>query len=239
MKFCLETSKDLSKYFNGTFVKFIGIRGVFSDGTECAPADELVHFIDSVGGNVIKGKRFENGETVPFQFMLYSEHSHSAPEIEFILPKKSFFNTDKGAMLLQRIPARQYRRGICGDNTHIALLKGNGGWQNVGVNFENLDGYVRKPAFPQFHPSDNSYAVSRRIAVANKQVLVDQTVIGTINYEKKYVAVVPLFASEIQAILKESGQANEWEVRLPDSPRLGAGKKLVNKQGDLIIDEVE
>lgn len=238
MKFCLETAKDLGKYFNGTFVKFMGIRGVFSDGTECAPADELVHFIDGINGNCIKGKRYENGENVPFQFMLYSEHAHAAPEIEFILPKKSFFNTEQGTMLLQRIPARQYRRGICNDNTHITLLKSNGGWQNQQVSSALLDQYIRKPAFPPFHPSDVSYAVSRRIAVANAQVFVDQTAIGTINYDKKSVAVLPLFASEIQAILKENGQANEWMVSLPESPKV-ARKASVNKQGDFILDEAD
>lgn len=232
MKFCLETAKDLNKYFNGTFVKFRGISGVFSDGTECAPADELVHSVDSIQGNMIKGKRFENGETIPYQFLLYSEHSHAAPEIDFILPKKSYFNTGNGAMLLQRIPARQYRRGICGDNTEILLLKGTI-FHPSAVNFQNLDKYVRKPSWPQFGEQGISYAVSRRIAVSGTQVYVDQTPIGTINYKDRRISVIPLFAPEIQTILKENGQSNMWQVALPEAPK---GKA---KKDQFIIEDVE
>lgn len=230
MKFCLETAKDLGKYFQGSFVKFKGMQGVFSDGTECAPADELVHSFDQISGAMIKGKRFENGETVPYQFLLYSEHSHTAPEIEFILPKKSFFNTDMGAMLLQRIPARQYRRGICGDNTSIHLLRANGVWQSQPVTFELLDKYVRKPSFIGFHESEVSYAVSRRVAVdAKSNVWVDQQAVGTINYPQKRVAVLPLFAPEMQAILRACGQ-DDWSVSLPESPKSKVVKKSVPAQ---------
>lgn len=223
MKFCVETSKDLEKYFRNTFVKFHGIRGVFSDGTECAPADELIHSVESVTPSFIKGKRYENGEIVPYQFMLYSEHDAPAPDIEFILPRKSYFNTNKGAMLLERIPARQYRRGVCMDNVHIQLLK-DGAFHNQGVGLELLDKYVRKPAFTGFTGVDGpSYAVSRRIAVEKTKVYVDQTPIGTINYQNKRVNVIPLFIPELEQVLRDCGQ-HDWSVALPESPKI-KGKK--------------
>lgn len=221
MKFCTETVKDLDKYFRNTFVKFVGLRGKFSDGTECAPAEELVHSVEVINNSYIKGKRWENGEAVPYQFMLYSEKQVPAPEIEFILPRKSYFNTDDGAMLLQRIPARQYRRGVCGDNTMIHQLAPSGGFGSLGVQLELMDKYVRKPHFYTFEERPVSYAVSRRIAIAGTKVYVDQIIIGSINYATKTVHVLPLFIPELEAIIKNLGQPG-WKVAMPESPKAKA-----------------
>lgn len=236
MKFCTDNVKDIDKYFRGTYVKFMGMSGVFSDGTECAPAEELVHSIDTIQSNVIKGKRLENGETVPYQFLLYAEAVAPAPEVEFILPKKSYFNTDEGACLLSRIPARQYRRGICNDNTSIALLKGNTHTER-GVDLALLDKYVRKPQPYTFQVRDVSYAVSRRIAVATTgAVFVDSTQVGTINYEHKRLHVLPLFMPEFLQVLRDLGQT-DWTVMPPVAPvkkKPGAVKKPV-----VLIDDNE
>jgi len=42
---------------------------------------------------------------------------------EFLPPKAGYFNTDRGAMLVQRIAQRQFQRGVSGKNISINLLE--------------------------------------------------------------------------------------------------------------------
>lgn len=207
MKFCVENISDIDKYFRNTFVKFTGLRGTFQDGTDCPPAEELVHSVERISGNIISGKRWEDGQTIPYQFYLYPEADAHAPDVEFILPKKSFFNADEGAYLLQRIPARQYRRGICADNTIIQLLHSGGGFINAGVDMSLLNKYIQKPCFYPFAERAVSYAVSRRMAVAvTGHIYVDYMDIGTINYETGVINVLPMFHAEVEGVLKQHSQ---------------------------------
>lgn len=53
----------------------------------------------------------------------------------FLAPKMQWHNTkDFGPVLVQRIPQKQYRRGICSNNTRITNKDG----VNLGVNFHTL-----------------------------------------------------------------------------------------------------
>ena len=54
----------------------------------------------------------------------YNLNADSTKDIgfEFIPPKSGYFNTDKGALFVQRVPARQFSRGINQRNTGISLL---------------------------------------------------------------------------------------------------------------------
>lgn len=40
-------------------------------------------------------------------------------QFEFIPTQKAWYNTDRNVFLVQRVPARQWKRGICEDNTQI------------------------------------------------------------------------------------------------------------------------
>jgi hypothetical protein len=226
MKFSQENSKDIQKYFQGTFVKFLGLKGAFLDGAACSEAGELVHSIDQVQGSLIKGKRWENGESTPFQFMLYPEKDAPAPEVEFILPKKSYFNIPAGgAALLFRIPARQYRRGICADNVNILGLN-NGTFFVHPINHETIGWYIQKPQFFGFGKRDTSYAVSRRMAVdEGGRIYVDQNHIGTINYAKNEILVQALFIPEVYDILRERGQTNYTVLAAGPATKVAKGKQ--------------
>lgn len=54
---------------------------------------------------------------------------------EFLPPKCAWYNTPKGVpLLVSRIPAKQYLRGICDRNTSITTIRGSG----MPVNFAQL-----------------------------------------------------------------------------------------------------
>jgi hypothetical protein len=217
MKFCQENSEDIKKYFQGSFIKF-------------PQAGEVLHYVDRVEGHSIRGKLFapdETGKMVesPFIFHL-NPMDATTPDVEFILPRKSYFNHNGEAHLLFRIPARQYSRGVTAANTAVFKLEFED-HRNLSLTFERLTAYVGKQAFLPFADRGNSYAVSRRVAVSgDASIFVDQTRIGCVDYEKQTITVLDaLFVSELQRLVQEHGQ--QYEVKMleatPRKKRAGKG----------------
>lgn len=218
MKFCAENAKDIDKYFRNSYMKFPSLAG------------DTVHYIDHVAGDCVKGKTLQDGEKVPFIFHLYADSVAIAPEIEFILPKKSYFNTPDGACLLYRIPARQYRKGVCPDNTAITLLTTIGSFQTKDITLELLNLYVGKQSFDKFAEQSKSYAVSRRMAVSCAgQLFLDKTRIGSINYVDKTIHVNQLmFVPEVESVVRINKQNYSVLVK-GESPK--KVKKVTDKYG--------
>lgn len=207
MKFCRQTSSDIKKYFQGSYIKF-------------PEAGEVLHYIDRVDTDSIRGKLWAPDEkgvysSEPFVYWLNNEDG-STPEVEYILPRKSYFNYDGRAFLLLRVPARQYHRGLTGENTSVVAVGADGNFTPYSLNFEVLTAYVGKQSFLHFaQRSVSSYAVSRRIAVsASGQVFIDKVKVGTINYDDRTITVVSdLFIPELQRVVKEHGQDFKVDVK--------------------------
>ena len=215
MKFCVENSKDIQKYFSGSFVKFSGVRAYHAteDGEGYNPATEVgekLFFVDQVSSDRVLGKYYtDQGQTLPFVFYLHPRADDS-PEVDFILPRKSYFNHNGRAYYLWRLPARQYHRGITEENTALGYLDLDGDISPVyGVGFELLSAYVGKQAFLNFSKRDeySSYAVSRRMAVAsNGMLMLDRVNIGHVDYDKKEIHLKSdLFVPEVQAVVASHG----------------------------------
>jgi hypothetical protein len=68
---------------------------------------------------------------------------------EFAPPKAAFYNGDKRAILVERIAARQFQRGISSRNTQIAQLRPTGGWDALPINFETLQKIFMKAVAPK------------------------------------------------------------------------------------------
>lgn len=104
---------------------------------------------------------------------------------EFLPPKSGFFNTDLGALYVERVAARQFTRGVCSRNTKIYLMKPSG-WQNLEVNFTNLaliyeskiDG---ASAFKKLvEKAVPSFALTSQFAMDNSKVFLFGTAVGDI-----------------------------------------------------------
>ena len=234
MKFCSENSKDIQKYFQGAFVKFPGMAGVFGDGAVAAEAGDIIHTVEQVTSSYIKGKRIEGNDAVPYEFCLYSEAEVVPPEVEFILPKKSYYNGPSGALMLFRIPARQYKRGVCSDNTAIVQLQSAGTFEPYPLTVITLTEYVGKQAYKRFEAHKlPSYAVTRRIGVAaNGHVFMDRVKIGTIDYTTNTIKLGrDLFVPEVQKALRIHGQSQVFTVVVANQPAKKVKKTLSEKWG--------
>ncbi len=229
MRFCSENAKDIDKYFRHSYMKFVGMQATLADGSPVPFSAEAVHFVEHVSAVEIKGKTLREGEKVPFVFHLDKNNS-TAPEIEFILPKKSYFNTPQGACLLYRIPARQYRKGVCPDNTAISCLVNVGSFVNQDITFELLNLYVGKQSFDKFAEQNKSYAVSRRMAVSlSGNLFLDKTRIGSINYVDKTIHVNQLmFVPEVESVVRANKQMFTVLVKGESTKKV---KKVTDKYG--------
>lgn len=108
----------------------------------------------------------------------------------FIAPKAQWHNTGAGPLLVQRVPQKQYRRGICDNNTQLLTLDG----ANAGVNFPNLHSIFVDPKKVADVCKDERFAVSPQFAVdlAKKRLKCNNFVIGTAGKDSKQVFHVKL-----------------------------------------------
>lgn len=221
MKFCSENAKDIGKYFVGTYMKFPAFAG------------DILHVVDEVRESIVRGRFWDGKSEEPFEFHLWSQddEEHNCPDVEFVLPVKSVFMHEGRAAFLYRNPQRQYRKGVCGDNTTINYLRDDGTWSAWPVTFSVLSSYVGKQAFGGFAALDkapeHSYALSARLSVAaNGRLFADMNQIGVVDWETKRVLVKEkLFLPEVTELL--GGGYTIADVK----PAPKKGKKITNKYG--------
>lgn len=207
MKFCTENWADIQKYFQNTYMKFPQFAG------------DRVHYIDRVRENMIQGTYMEGDKQEQFQFDLYRAQEHPAPEVEFILPKKSWFQHGNDARFLYRLPARQYKKGVSGENTAIVGIRGTSTlFDPMGVSFPTVNAYVAKPAFvllssvPKEHTST---ALSPRIAVHRcGKLFVDMFHAATVDWEARTVKMhESIFTTEVARVAGLFRVVTDQEVK--------------------------
>lgn len=122
MDFCPENYGDISRYYKGCYVKF-------------PERGDLLHLIHRVDQYSVEGDN-ERGER--FKIELRKDDPY---HMEFVLPKKSLFKYKSSILILQRIPARQFKRGINNENTNIIDVESH---KTVDLSFDVLKAYVSK-----------------------------------------------------------------------------------------------
>lgn len=200
MLFCPQNTDDISRYYRNTYVKF----KEFNDD---------LFFIQTVERRRVTGLH-QDGE----EFELF--YSDDRPyEVDYVIPHKSFFQYKNRACLLQRIPAKQYQRGMSSQNTQVISLSRTGGIGNMELSFDLLKAYVGKKEFPSFDKGVTSkgrmvsVALSPRFAYCPEArvIAVDTTMIAHVNHPDHQVVVYDkIFVPEI----KELAAGSIFEVKL-------------------------
>ena len=109
----------------------------------------------------------------------------------FIAPKAQWHNTSYGALLCQRIPQKQYRRGICENNTQLLGSSGS----NAGISFQTLDAVFVNPLnLKQAMEKHQAYAIAPQFLVDldKKRVKCNNFVIGSVGKDNKNIFHVKL-----------------------------------------------
>ena len=183
MEFTSSNWQDIRKYYEGTYVKF----------TEFG---DRLFYIGQVRPDGISGM---DDEQTAFEMYL----SDAAPyTVNFTLPHKATFQWKDSVYLLQRIPARQYRRGLCSDNTMITNVATG---TSVDVGFQSLKAFVSKPSYSSFSNAFNTKAKTKAIALSPRMsylrsgsILIDNKKIAVFSYETKKISMIHrIFLPEI------------------------------------------
>jgi hypothetical protein len=183
MDFTSSNWRDIQKYYEGTYVKF----SEFGD---------KLFMIHQVRPDGISGVDEDN---TAFEMYL----SDAAPyTVNFILPHKATFQWKDSVYLLQRIPARQYRRGLCSDNTMITNVATG---TAVDVGFPALKAFVGKPSYSSFSNAFNTKAKTKAIALSPRmsylrsgKILIDNRTIAMFDYTTKRISMMhKIFLPEI------------------------------------------
>ena len=189
MLFKSSNVNDIEKYYYNTYIKFkeFGDRLFYIQGV----TSEKVFGLD------------ENDDY--FELLLSDEAPY---EVDYILPNKACFSYSDTVYQLQRIPARQYRRGLCDGNTQIV----NGNGDKMGLGFKLLSAFVNKPRYVSFGEAFTAKAKVKALALTprmwfkrnNGGIYVDTIMIGTYSYETKQIFLAKkVFLPEVKKHLAE------------------------------------
>lgn len=183
MDFVHSNWRDIQKYYENTYVKF----SEFGD---------KLFYINYVGPDKVAGVDDEN---TAFELFL----SDSAPyTVNYLLPHKAVFQWKDSVYLLQRIPARQYRRGLCSDNTMITNVTTG---TRLDIGFNSLKAFVGKPSYSSFSNAFNTKAKTKAVALSSRMsylrsgyILIDSHKIAQFDYNtKKILMLHKIFLPEI------------------------------------------
>lgn len=194
MIFIPENHEDIYKYYRHTYVKF----SEFGD---------RLFYIRDVTPKTIFGKD-EDG--IEFELHMSKDYPY---EVNYVIPNKSVFQYKNHAYLLERIPAKQYHRGLTGNNTSICRFDRDGSANPISIDFTILKAFVSKQEFPTFDKAVT--AIGRRVSVAlsnrftfiaaRKLILADRTPVAQVDHPNKKVLVYQqMFMPEISALVNNS-----------------------------------
>lgn len=209
MQFTRENRNDINKYYAGTYVKFK------EHAIEQHMAADTLFYIQSVDEDHVVGK-CENGS--PFMIWLSDAYPF---EVDYVLPHKSFFQLGINAMLLERVPAQQYFRGLHGDNTRMSYMGTNLVPKKQGITFESLKAFVTKQRFYSLKEAMaadgyNSCVLSPRMQYVriNNHIYMDHQQIARVDKDL-IVMLKPIFREEVEEMLKATGELEQFTFYEP------------------------
>lgn len=178
--------QDVDKYFRNCFIKV-------------AEYGDTLFFIEKVTPEGIFGQD-EHGEPVCVEFD-GKELGKVGYHLDYIIPKKAFFQVKDKAVLLGRIPARMWKKGISKENTCFYVFGER--ITTIDVGFEILKAYVQKPIYlPYTELKDKvSLALSPRVALhKNGFIFVDSTKVGRYYDSSKTIICKKLFLNDLKPL---------------------------------------
>jgi hypothetical protein len=182
--------EDIRRYFSDTYVKF-------------KEYGDRLFFIQHVDPSVISG--YDEDEV---RFDLYL--SDSKPyTLDYILPSKATFQYKNQAYMLHRIPARQYRRGLCQDNTNIIRLHDG---QKMPIDFDILKAFVNKPVYSTLgqalKATKGTHTISSRMwyNTANNQLFLDLKRVGIYDKANETLMLSPVLHEDVAKLMSSSNE---------------------------------
>ncbi len=183
--------RDVQKYYQGCFVKFKEL-------------GEVPYHIDNVTPSAIhavnpEGKKLE---------VVLCEEGYS---LDYIIPRKTVFQMGDNAAVLERVPARMWKKGLSYENSRIFAVLDNGDYSEYGFDAQTVNLFVNKPGYLTLEDfSSNqrleSIAISPRFYATRAGFIgTDQQMVAKFDKDDKTVYHFSLFEREMRNLFGFSG----------------------------------
>jgi len=129
VKFKPSTVDDIRRYYEGSYCKVPEF------------GDKLFLLKQVVAASEGVEIRLKDSQDDLYTILLEEEAPY---EMNFALPHRAIFNYRDTVYLLERVPARQYKRGITSENTHIIEVFSG---KPQGLSFARLEAFVTKSSY--------------------------------------------------------------------------------------------
>lgn len=165
--------EDVKKYYQGTWVKI----------TECGDRIYTVDKVTSKYTDLSSPSRGDGDEYAEIRIDMEVGYT-----LDYVIPKKTVYQYGEKALLLQRIPARMWRKGMDSKNTEFLSLDTKGNWKKTSLATPVIEGFVNKPSYYTvedalvgFQNALDSAALTPRIAFCKEgQVYIDTIYVGRV-----------------------------------------------------------
>lgn len=125
--------------------------------------------------------------------------------LDYTIPRKMVYQDGEYAIMLSRIPAKQWKKGASTSNTKFHLLLSKG-WTNYEFSYDTLKKY---PSVPRYSTQEDinegkciSYALSNRFSLTNEgKLFLDSTYIGQYNIRTFTLLTHPLLFEPLKKLL--------------------------------------
>jgi hypothetical protein len=184
MKFFTNNVEDISRYYKNCYVQFK------ERGT-------LLHRVDKITDKKVTGVN-ENDD--PFVLELREEDPYV---MSFVLPKKALFRHRNSLYLLEKKPAKQFKRGISSENTLITNVATG---TRAEIGFSILKSYVSK----QTHVSLREAMTKRGASIissrfwyspGNGSLYLDRQLVASIFVDGSFKMVLNSFLEDVEELL--------------------------------------
>lgn len=128
--------------------------------------------------------------------------------IDYVIPQKTIYQFGDRATMLQRIPARMWKKGMDVKNTEFLALRDDGRWDKLELTTSIIEGFVNKPSYLTLQESNINFAsglvsaaLSRRVALTNKgMVFIDNVLVAKYYEEKKLLTYKAIYKSTLEPL---------------------------------------
>lgn len=184
---------DVKKYYLGTFILVPEVT-------------EHVLYVNHVDSEYIYVRDYE-GESGGIAL------TTNGYKIQDLLPRKQYYQYNStNAAMIQRIPARMWKKGVHEENTRIMTVGLDGTMSPINVNHSNLETFQQqKNKFNQLSDVKSTFrsmALSPRLCVTGQRnLLLDSFCIGRLGTKKKIALVMKEFVNCLPP------QQGPWEIK--------------------------
>lgn len=130
--------------------------------------------------------------------------------ISYVIPKKTVFQHGMNALILERIPARMWKKGMDLKNTQFQILNNKSQWSPTKVDIGLIEGFVNKPQYHTFDTAQRvfkeeaemmSVALSPRVSFSREgYVFVDTVFVGRYTPAKNQLTYKTIFSKQMKQL---------------------------------------